>query len=228
VSEDPTRGHGFDELARSLAEGSLSRRRALKLFAGTALAALIPSRAMAAVTCPSGTVKICHVPQRADGTCRRGAAKTLCVNPADAATHADHPCDCCGGCGGTDNCREPKPRTCFPTTTTTTRAPTTTTTRAPTTTTTRAPTTTTTTTAGPVCTPTGRTANCGSCGTDNSCFCVKTAEGQIRCVENFGFVQNKSGTSTACTLSTDCNAGDTCFVDCDGVKGCAHPATCTH
>jgi len=31
--EDPTRGHGFDELARSLAEGSISRRRTLKLFA---------------------------------------------------------------------------------------------------------------------------------------------------------------------------------------------------
>ena len=54
MSEDPTRGHGFDELARSLAEGSISRRRALKLFAGTAIAALIPSRAMAAVTCEAG------------------------------------------------------------------------------------------------------------------------------------------------------------------------------
>ena len=54
--EDPTRGHSFDELARSLAEGSLSRRRALKLFAGTAIAALIPSRAMAAVTCSSSNL----------------------------------------------------------------------------------------------------------------------------------------------------------------------------
>src|SRR5215213_4586437 len=107
MSEDPTRGHGFDELARSLANGSISRRRALKLFAGTAIAALIPSRAMAAITCPSGTVKICHVPQRADGTCRRGAAETRCVTPANRDRHlADHPCDCLGGCGGTDNCRE--------------------------------------------------------------------------------------------------------------------------
>src|SRR5829696_2574553 len=120
MSEDPTRGHGFDELARALAEGSISRRRALKLFAGTAIAALIPStRAMAAIPCPPGTVKICHVPQRADGTCRRGAAKTLCLTPQQAATHARHPCDCCGGCGGTDNCREPKPRTCFSTSSTT-------------------------------------------------------------------------------------------------------------
>ena len=124
MSEDPTRGHGFDELARSLAEGSISRRRALKLFAGTALAALIPSRAMAAVTCPPGTVKICHVPQRADGTCRRGAAETRCVTPENATRHlTEHPCDCCGGCGGTDNCREPKPRTCFSTTAPPTTAP---------------------------------------------------------------------------------------------------------
>ena len=45
--EDSTRGHGFDELARAVADGSLSRRRALKLFAGTAIASLIPSRALA-------------------------------------------------------------------------------------------------------------------------------------------------------------------------------------
>jgi hypothetical protein len=37
----------FDNLARGLAEGSISRRRALKLFVGTAIAALIPSRALA-------------------------------------------------------------------------------------------------------------------------------------------------------------------------------------
>ena len=211
--EDPTRGHGFDELARSLAEGSISRRRALKLFAGTAIAALIPSRAMA-ITCPPGTVKICHIPQRSDGTCRRGAAETLCVTPAQLATHAGHPCDCCRGCGGTDQCREDATRTCFSTTT----APPTT---AP-------PTTAPPTTAPPVCSPTGVTDNCGSCGTDGSCFCVKTAAGEIRCVENFGFVPNKSGTSTGCTIDGDCNTGDTCFVDCQGVKGCAHPATCTH
>src|SRR5919107_1090889 len=163
MPEDPTRGHGFDELARSLAEGSISRRRALKLFAGTAIAALIPSRAMAAVTCPSGTVKICHIPQREDGTCRRGAAETLCVTPAQLATHAGHPCDCCRGCGGTVQCRENATRTCFP------------------------PTTAPPTTAGPVCTPTGGAGpNCGTCGANGECFCVKTAEGQIVCVSNFG------------------------------------------
>src|ERR687897_277272 len=48
----------FDDLARALAEGSLSRRRALKLFAGTAIAALIPSRALA----QQQKVTICHKP----------------------------------------------------------------------------------------------------------------------------------------------------------------------
>jgi hypothetical protein len=152
MSEDPTRGHGFDELARSLAEGSISRRRALKLFAGTAIAALIPSRAMA-IDCPSGTVKICHIPQTAGGACNFSEADTRCVTPEGLARHAGHPCDCCGGCGATNKCRENATRRCFPTpTTTTTGAGTTstTTTRAGTTstTTTRAGTTSTTTTCG--------------------------------------------------------------------------------
>jgi hypothetical protein len=122
VSQQTT-NRSFDDLARALAEGSISRRRALKLFAGTAIAALIPSRAMAAITCPPGTVKICHVPQRADGTCRRGEAETRCVTEEQAARHAAHPCDCCGGCGGTDNCLDPKPETtCISTSSTTTTA----------------------------------------------------------------------------------------------------------
>src|SRR5215207_3635999 len=121
--EDPTRGHSFDELARSLAEGSISRRRALKLFAGTALAALIPSRAMAAVTCDPGEVKVCDVP-RIDGSCRPGRAVTKCVTPGsdEANAIASNTCSCCGGCGGTDQCRDPKPRTCFSTSSTTTTA----------------------------------------------------------------------------------------------------------
>jgi hypothetical protein len=159
VSKEAT-NRTFDDLARGLAEGSISRRRALKLFAGSAIAALIPStRAMAAIPCPRGTVKICHVPQRADGTCRRGAAQTLCVSPEEAATHAGHPCDCCGGCGGTDDCREPKPRRCFSTSTTTSSTTSTSTTTSTTTTTT--PTTTTSTTTA-MCLPNG--ANCSAVG----------------------------------------------------------------
>jgi hypothetical protein len=52
-----TSDRSFDDLARGLAEGYLSRRRALKLFAGTAIAALIPSRALA-----DDCVRVCHVP----------------------------------------------------------------------------------------------------------------------------------------------------------------------
>jgi hypothetical protein len=172
MSEDPTRGHGFDELARSLAEGSISRRRALKLFAGTAIAALIPSRAMA-LTCPSGTVKVCDVPRRTDGTCRRGAAETKCVTPGSVAANAieSNPCSCCGGCGGTDQCREPKPRTCFSTPTTTTTAAGTTST-----TTTAAGTTSTTTTAA------------GTTSTTTTAACIRRGDpcviGVSRCCGN--------------------------------------------
>ena len=42
--QGPRRSHRFDELARGLASGSLSRRRALKLFVATALATLVPAR----------------------------------------------------------------------------------------------------------------------------------------------------------------------------------------
>jgi hypothetical protein len=169
MSEDPTRGHGFDELARSLAEGSISRRRALKLFAGTAIAALIPSRAMAAVTCEPGKVKICDVPRSSTGTCLRSQAVTKCVIPgsAEATAAASNPCSCCGGCGGTDNCKEPKPRTCFSTPTTTTTAAGTTST-----TTTAAGTTSTTTTR--TCIPDGQPCVIGGtpcCSTDQPREC---------------------------------------------------------
>ena len=43
--EDRSSDRSFDDLARALAEGTISRRRALKLFVGSAISALIPSRA---------------------------------------------------------------------------------------------------------------------------------------------------------------------------------------
>src|ERR671911_2221245 len=49
----------FDDLARGLAEGSISRRGALKLIAGTAIASVIPSRALLA---QQQKVTICHKP----------------------------------------------------------------------------------------------------------------------------------------------------------------------
>ena len=58
MSEDPTRGRpGFDEIAHGLVNGSLSRRRALKLFAATALTSLVPARFAAGKT---EKVTICH------------------------------------------------------------------------------------------------------------------------------------------------------------------------
>ena len=77
--EDPNRGHSFDELARSLASGSMSRRRALKIFAAAVVGALVPSRALAQ-PCPSPKVEICHRPVG-------GPPKTLCVGPNAAQRH---------------------------------------------------------------------------------------------------------------------------------------------
>jgi hypothetical protein len=107
VSQE-TSNHSFDELARSLAEGSISRRRALKLFAGTALAALIPSRALA--DDDDDCVRICHVPfDRQTGQCFFGQRENRCVRRSRLRVHLDeHPCDCRGRCR---NCRRP---TCQP------------------------------------------------------------------------------------------------------------------
>jgi hypothetical protein len=90
-----TTNRSFDELARALAEGSLSRRRALKLFAGTALASLIPSRALA-----DDCVRVCHVPfDRDTEECDFANAETRCVSRRERRRHLEnHPCDCRGRC----------------------------------------------------------------------------------------------------------------------------------
>jgi hypothetical protein len=221
VSQEST-NRSFDDLARALAEGSISRRRALKLFAGTAIAALIPStRAMAAITCPPGTVKICHVPRRADGTCRRGAAETRCLTPEAAARHAGHPCDCCGGCGGTDDCREPRPRTCFSTSTTSTSTSTTSTS---TTTPTTSTSTSTTSTTTPGCLPFG-----GRCTADTQCCngICDSRLGECRNCRSEGSSCTSDTASQCCsdicdTDGTCCIVGPGCFTnaDCCGVLSC--------
>jgi hypothetical protein len=43
VSEDPTRGRGFDELARDIATGAINRREALKYVFASGLAAVLPA-----------------------------------------------------------------------------------------------------------------------------------------------------------------------------------------
>src|ERR671910_113266 len=96
MSEETT-NQSFDDLARGLAEGSISRRRALKLFAGTAIAALIPSRALAD---DDECVRICHVPfDRVTEECDFANAETRCVSRRERRRHlANHPCDCRGSC----------------------------------------------------------------------------------------------------------------------------------
>jgi hypothetical protein len=104
TSEDSARGHGFDELARAVADGSLSRRRALKLFAGTAIASLIPSRALADDDDHDDDdecfVPVCHVPfDRETGLCDSANARTLFVRRHARRRHLkNHPCDFRGRC----------------------------------------------------------------------------------------------------------------------------------
>ena len=92
MSENPTSGRpDFDELARGLANGSLSRRRALKLFVATALGSLVPARFAAAD--PPEKVTICHKP----GT---PAEKTMDLPESAVPDHLGHG-DFLGECGET-------------------------------------------------------------------------------------------------------------------------------
>ena len=97
-------GHPFDDLARSLTEGNLSRRRALRLF-GAALVGMvmasIPGVAWAA-PCPH--------PRRCKSRCCPEmfiCAEGLCVCPTGQRF-------CGGGAEGTDTCC-PEGTTCCPT-----------------------------------------------------------------------------------------------------------------
>ena len=92
-----TTNRSFDDLARAMAEGSISRRRALKLFAGTAIAALIPSRALAD---DDDCLRVCHVPfDRETRECDFAKAETRCVSRSRRRVHLEnHPCDCRGRC----------------------------------------------------------------------------------------------------------------------------------
>jgi hypothetical protein len=123
-----TTERSFDELARGLVEGSISRRRALKLFAGSAIAALIPSRALAGGHGHGGghgkpekckDPFICHRPPGNPNN-----AQTLCIPKKAREAHLkNHPLDTCGPCGGTTS----STTTSTTSTTSTTTTPTTTT-----------------------------------------------------------------------------------------------------
>jgi len=95
VSEDPNRGHSFDELARNLASGSLSRRRALKIFAAAVVGALVPSQALA-----QNKVRICHIPPGNPANFH-----VIRVGQNAAQKHiANHPGDCLMPC---EPCKSP-------------------------------------------------------------------------------------------------------------------------
>jgi hypothetical protein len=165
-----TTNQSFDDLARALAEGSISRRRALRLFAGTALAALIPSRALAEDD--DDCVRICHVPfDRETGQCFFGQRENRCVSRSRVRVHLDeHPCDCRGRC-----------RDCRRTTTTSTSTSTSTssTTSTSTSTTSTTPTTTTTSTTTP---PPPVTCAQNPCSPGN--LCCDLSGGGVACLRS--------------------------------------------
>src|SRR3954454_1781819 len=125
----------FDDLARGLADGSISRRRALKLFAGSAIAALIPSRALAG---GHGKPEKCYEPcicHRPPGNPKN--AQTLCIPKKAREAHLkNHSKDSCGPCSGTTTSTTTSSTTSSTTSTTSTSTSTSTTTPTSTTSTT--------------------------------------------------------------------------------------------
>jgi hypothetical protein len=228
----------FDDLARAVAEGSLSRRRALKLFAGTAIAALIPSRALA----QQQKVTICHKPgtpdeqtkavsqSAVDRHLRHGDRLGPCESPTTSTTETpttsttETPTTTTTETPTTSTTETPTTTTTETPTTTTTETPTTTTTETPTTTTTETPTTTTTetptTTTTPMCIPNG-----GTCSTGGTpCCSGNCSNGTCACPA--GRVLLVNGTcALRCSSNAECPAcGSTQFCG-QGIEG---PAYCTN
>jgi hypothetical protein len=219
----------FDELARGLAEGSISRRRALKLIAGTAIASVIPSRVLA----QQQKVTICHKPGTPD-------EQTKEVPQSALHGHLRHG-DRLGPCESptTSTTETPTTSTTETPTTSTTETPTTTTTETPTTSTTETPTTSTSTT--PMCIPNGNTCSAGGTPCCSSAFaggcksgtcvetcippnailcdpnnptaaCSCTSQGSGCVLESGGEFYCRSGaiTETPCATSCDCPTGQFC------------------
>jgi hypothetical protein len=200
VSQETT-NRSFDDLARALAEGSISRRRALKLFAGSAIAALIPSRALAG---GHGKPEECDDPcicHRPPGNPQN--AQTLCIPKKAREAHLkNHPLDTCGPCGGT-------------TTSTTSTTSTSTSTTSTSTSTTTPTTSTSTTTACPPGTVEVGNGACArfvgnsGCGGDN---CLEA--GCLGCIVEVGgggaAYCRGSGALSPCTNHADCGPGQFC------------------
>ena len=175
----------FDDLARALAEGSISRRRALKLFAGSAIAALIPSRALA----QSKMVTICHVPPGNPAN-----AHTITVGEAAAQRHLEqHPGDTWGECQTS--------------TTTTTSTPTSTTSTSTSTSTTTPTSTTSTSTTTPPPPPVQCDNALNDCSTD-PCICgTGTICVSGQCVQA---IQCDNALNNCATDPCICGTGTTC------------------
>jgi hypothetical protein len=95
-AEDHPGEHSFDELARGLASGSISRRKALRLMGAALLGgtlASIPGVALAAPGCPEGTTKCgplcCNSSLE---TCEKGGHQPRCVSWAGACAYPDPVC----------------------------------------------------------------------------------------------------------------------------------------
>jgi hypothetical protein len=195
VSQQTT-DRSFDDLARALAEGSISRRRALRLFAGTAIAALIPSRALA----QSKMVTICHVPPGNPAN-----AHTITVGEAAAQRHLEqHPGDTMGSCQTS------------PTTTTSTSTSTTSTSSTTSTTSTSTSTTTPTTSTSTSTTSTSTTPMClsngGSCSANNQCCSGRCAGGMCAEPCPSGTVTLSNGTcAKLCTGNANVCTAANCF-----------------
>lgn len=114
----------FDELARGLAEGSISRRRALGLFAGTAVAALFPSTRALADDHDGYT--ICHVPKTPPNCdCTRARTRRGLSRRERNRHLRNHPCDSRGNCRNNPFCGTTTTTTTTSTTTSTTSTSTT-------------------------------------------------------------------------------------------------------
>ena len=192
-----TSNRAFDDLARALAEGSISRRRALKLFAGSAIAALIPSRALAQ---PKKTI-ICHKPGTPD-------EKTIEVSESALHGHQAHG-DTLGACGESPTTTT----TAAPTTTSTTSTSTSTSTTTPTTSTSTSTTSTSTT---PMCLPPGGFCTAGSqccsglCGTFGICVCPSGTRSCGGTCVNSTCPPNQKFDQSSCTCVPCVPAGGTC------------------
>jgi len=107
IREDTTEEYSFDELAKGLASGTLSRRKALKLISttilGTGVLAFFPGVSTAAegARCPdSGTG--CDVECRGDIARKRDCR---CIRTAEGKRKCVRPCCSNRGCDSSSDCR---------------------------------------------------------------------------------------------------------------------------